>query len=93
MSSEPPAVSEDAAATLLNALRAALALLDDIEALRTENRQLKEALEGRALIERAKGMLMVRQGCDEAAAFRTLVALAQREGRKVRVVAADFVAG
>ena len=51
---------------------------------------LKEALEGRALIERAKGMLMARRGCDEATAFQMLVALSRKQQRKVRAVAADF---
>jgi hypothetical protein len=63
---------------------------DALESLRTENRQLKEALEGRALIERAKGMLMTRHGCDEATAFQMLVSLSRSQHRKVRAVAADF---
>src|SRR5215471_21841990 len=46
--------------------------------LRSENRQLREALEGRSVIERAKGMLMVLHDCDEEAAFQMLVALSQR---------------
>jgi AmiR/NasT family two-component response regulator len=77
----------------MDAMRAVLAMIDDLEALRTENRQLKEALEGRALIERAKGMLMARRGCDEATAFRLLVALSRKQHRKVRAVAADFAEG
>jgi AmiR/NasT family two-component response regulator len=74
----------------MHATRAVLALIDDVEALRVENRQLREALEGRALIERAKGMLMARRGCDEATAFEMLVALSRQQQRKVRAVAADF---
>lgn len=80
----------DHAATLREAMRAVLDLIDDVEALRTENRQLREALEGRALIERAKGMLMARSGCDEATAFEMLVDLSRKQQRKVRAVAADF---
>jgi len=90
----PPGLSpregRDHTATLMGAMRAALALIDDVEALRVENRQLREALEGRALIERAKGMLMARRGCDEATAFEVLVALSRQQRRKVRAVAADF---
>lgn len=71
-------------------MRAVLDLIDDVEALRTENRQLRDALEGRALIERAKGVLMARRGCDEATAFEMLVDLSRKQQRKVRVVAADF---
>jgi hypothetical protein len=62
-----------------------------MEALRAENRQLKEALEGRAVIERAKGALMVLHGCGEIDAFEILVAGSQRERRKVRAVAADVL--
>ena len=95
MSSDGPAdpapeAARDHTATLMDAMRAILALVDDVEALRAENRQLKEALEGRALIERAKGMLMARRGCDEATAFQVLVALSRKQQRKVRAVAADF---
>jgi hypothetical protein len=83
----------DHATTLMDAMRAVLALLDDLEVLRVENRQLKEALEGRALIERAKGMLMASRDCDEAAAFQVLVGLSRKQRRKVRAVAADVAAG
>lgn len=89
----PPFPARDHAVTLMDAMRAVLAMIDDMEALRTENRQLKEALEGRALIERAKGILMARRGCDEATAFRMLVALSRKQHRKVRAVAADFAEG
>ena len=85
--------ARDHAVTLMEAMRAVLSMLDDLEALRTENRQLKEAIEGRALIERAKGMLMARRGCDEATAFRVLVTLSRKQHRKVRAVAADFAGG
>ncbi|MER5179139.1 ANTAR domain-containing protein [Streptomyces sp. NPDC002896] len=71
-------------------MRSVLRLLDALEVLRTENRQLKEALEGRALIERAKGMLMASHGCDEATAFQLLVRLSREQRRKVRAVAEDF---
>ncbi|MFF4501705.1 ANTAR domain-containing protein [Streptomyces sp. NPDC001401] len=84
-----PREDRDHTATLMDAMRAALALIDDVEALRLENRQLREALEGRALIERAKGMLMARRGCDEATAFEILVGLSRKQRRKVRAVAAD----
>ncbi|MDX6345785.1 MAG: hypothetical protein QOF84_575 [Streptomyces sp.] len=78
--------------TMLSAVRALVSSLDSLETLRTENRQLKEALEGRAVIERAKGMLMARYGCGETEAFQMLVARSQRERRKVRAVASEVVA-
>lgn len=88
--SAAPAAARDHIATLMDAMRAVLALIDDVEAVRVENRQLKEALEARSVIERAKGMLMARRGCDEATAFQLLVTLARKEQRKVRAIAADF---
>ncbi|WP_157875823.1 ANTAR domain-containing response regulator [Streptacidiphilus griseoplanus] len=63
-----------------------------VAALQTENRQLKDALEGRAVIERAKGMLMARHRCEEEDAFRMLVSRSRQERRKVREIAADLVA-
>ena len=61
-----------------------------IERLRVENAQLKEALERRGVIERAKGVLMVACGCDEDAAFHLLVTRSRQERRKVRDVAAEL---
>jgi ANTAR domain len=63
---------------------------ETVDALRKENAQLKEALEGRSVIERAKGMLMVSHRCDEEAAFQTLVTISRQQRRKVRDVAADI---
>ncbi|MBI3686065.1 MAG: ANTAR domain-containing protein [Actinobacteria bacterium] len=62
----------------------------DLEVLRTENSHLKEALQGRSIIERAKGMLMAKYGCAEEAAFQMLVSVSREERRKVRDVAADM---
>lgn len=65
----------------------------DVEALRAENAQLRKALEGRAIIERAKGVVMVRYGCSEDEAFQLLVASSRREHRRVREVALGMVTG
>jgi GAF domain-containing protein len=54
--------------------------------------QLGEALETRAVIEQAKGVLMARERCDADAAFDILRRASQRENRKLRDVAADVVA-
>ena len=62
-----------------------------LEALKAENAQLKQALEGRALIERAKGLLMATYRCGEEPAFNLLVALSRRERRKLRTIAAEIV--
>jgi hypothetical protein len=64
----------------------------EIDALELENSQLKQALEGRPVIEQAKGMLMSRHGCDADEAFQLLVLASRRDQRKVREVAVDVVA-
>lgn len=62
-----------------------------LDTLRTENAQLREALRSRAVIEQAKGMLMARHRCDPDTAFGMLVAASRRDGRKLRDVAASMV--
>lgn len=53
--------------------------------------QLEEALEGRAVIERAKGLLMARLGVSAEHAFELLSTQSQHENRKLRAVAAELV--
>lgn len=53
--------------------------------------QLEEALEGRSIIERAKGLLMERLGIDADRAFELLSTQSQHENRKVRDVAAGLL--
>ncbi len=55
--------------------------------------QLEHALDRRALIERAKGMLMERRGIDERAAFELLRHHARGASRSVVEVAADVARG
>jgi GAF domain-containing protein len=55
--------------------------------------QLQEALESRAVIERAKGVLMAREGCDAEAAFARLRKVSQDHNRKLRDVARAVVEG
>jgi AmiR/NasT family two-component response regulator len=59
----------------------------EAEALSDRVDQLETALERRALIERAKGILMERHGIDDRAAFALLRDHARRNGRKVVDVA------
>ena len=54
---------------------------------------LQVALESRAVIEQAKGILVAEYGCSPDAAFRRLSALSQNTNRKLREIAADLVAG
>jgi GAF domain-containing protein len=55
--------------------------------------QLQEALASRATIERAKGVLMARAGCDAERAFELLRRTSQDHNRKLRDVARDVVDG
>jgi hypothetical protein len=56
-----------------------------------ERASLLEAVENRAVIEQAKGMLMLKHRCDAESAFGLLVEISRRERRKVRDIAGDIV--
>jgi response regulator NasT len=56
---------------------------EQFEALRREASDLRQALEDRKVIERAKGILMKRGALDEQEAFRRLQKLASEESRKL----------
>jgi GAF domain-containing protein len=53
--------------------------------------QMRQALDSRAVIEQAKGVLMSQQGTDADAAFAMLVELSQKSHRKLREVAQSVV--
>jgi GAF domain-containing protein len=55
-------------------------------------RQLEEALQSRAVIEQAKGVLMARQGIDPDVAFTSLKTLSQHRNVKLRTIAEETVA-
>ncbi|WP_103350745.1 ANTAR domain-containing protein [Amycolatopsis sp. CA-128772] len=57
-----------------------------------ENEQLREALSSRAVIEQAKGMVMLVRGCSAREAFAVLVAVSQQSNVKLRDVATVVVA-
>jgi ANTAR domain len=65
---------------------------DRIHALETEVEQLRTAMASRAVIEQAKGVLMVLCGCGAQSAFDLLTHISSHTHRKVRDVAADVVA-
>jgi len=60
---------------------------EQFEALRKEAADLRQALEDRKVIERAKGLLMKKVGLDEKEAFRRLQKLAMDSNRKMVEVA------
>jgi AmiR/NasT family two-component response regulator len=64
----------------------------DTSALEREIRGLRTALDSRAVIEQAKGIIMGATRCDAHRAFDMLVRQSQHENRKLHDVAADLVA-
>ena len=54
--------------------------------------QLSEAMQSRAVIEQAKGIIMATNRCDADEGFQTLVQLSQTSNRKLRDVAQEIVA-
>ena len=54
--------------------------------------QLERALDSRAVIDQAKGVLMAVHGVDADAAFAMLVDRSQRTNTKLRAVAEDLLA-
>src|SRR5918912_673712 len=77
---------------LLPAIRAARARHEELTALREQADSLAEALAARKAIERAKGLLMKREGLNEDDAFARLRKASQLSGRPMRVVAEAVVA-
>jgi two-component system, response regulator PdtaR len=77
---------------LLPAIEAARARHAELVELRAESDSLREALESRKLIERAKGLLMERDGLSEAEAFARLRGASQSTGKPMRELAEAVVA-
>ena len=79
-------------ADLLPAIRAARARFDELAALREESESLADALAARKSIERAKGLLMAKEGLTEQEAFERLRRASQLAGRPLKVVAEALIA-
>jgi response regulator NasT len=77
---------------LLPAIRAARARHEELVALREEAESLADALAARKSIERAKGLLMEREGLTEQQAFGRLRKASQISGRPLKVVAEALIA-
>ena len=77
---------------LLPAIRTARARHEELAALREEAESLAEALAARKAIERAKGLLMAKEGLSEADAFGRLRKASQISGRPLKVVAEALIA-
>lgn len=79
-------------ADLLPAIQAARARHHELSTLREEADSLAEALETRKVVERAKGLLMEREGLTEHEAFSRLRRASQVSGRPMRIVAEALIA-
>ncbi len=77
---------------LLPAIHTARARHDELSALREEAESLGEALAARKAIERAKGLLMEKEGLSEDEAFARLRKASQVSGRPLKVVAEALIA-
>src|SRR5438128_1316431 len=77
---------------LLPAIRTARARHEELAALREEADSLAEALVARKAIERAKGLLMEKEGLTEQEAFARLRKASQSSGRPLKVIAEAVVA-
>ena len=77
---------------LVPAIETARARHEELMAVRAEADSLSEALAARKAIERAKGLLMEREGLTEQDAFARLRKASQASGRPLRVIAEAVVA-
>jgi two-component system, response regulator PdtaR len=77
---------------LLPAIHTAKARHEELAALREEAESLADALAARKAIERAKGLLMEREGLSEQDAFARLRKASQISGRPLKVVAEALIA-
>jgi response regulator NasT len=83
-----PVKQADLAPTIALALRR----FEEFQTLRQEAADLRQALEDRKVIERAKGIVMKRGRLDEPEAFRRLQKLANDQSRKLADVARMVIA-
>jgi response regulator NasT len=74
------------------AIATARARHEELVAVREEAESLGEALAARKVIERAKGILMEKDGLSEADAFARLRRASQASGRPLRVIAEAVIA-
>jgi response regulator NasT len=78
-------------AQLGSAVELAISRQAEFEALRADVADLRQALETRKLVERAKGLLMDRAKIQEAEAFAAIQRRARRSGRTMNDVAAEVL--
>jgi response regulator NasT len=76
---------------LAPAIEVALARFSELRALEREVGDLKDALETRKLVDRAKGILMDGQGLTEAQAFRRIQTMSMNTRKSMRQVAEAII--
>ncbi len=76
---------------LIPAVRAAIARFETMEAVKRENESLKDALETRKLVERAKGIVMVRKKLTEAEAFRHMQKISRDKCQTMKQTAMEII--
>ncbi|MGY2001589.1 ANTAR domain-containing protein [Blastococcus sp. SYSU DS1024] len=82
-----------AALGVAESIAVAVANADAHAQLTEQARNMRIAMESRAVIEQAKGVLMAQQGIDADRAFEVLRQASQRYNRKLRDIAVGIVAG
>jgi response regulator NasT len=73
------------------AIALAMRRFEQLHALREEARDLRQSLEDRKVVERAKGILILRLRLNEAEAFRQMQKLAMQSNRKLIDVAQEIL--
>lgn len=73
------------------AIKLALARYEEFKSLRDEVNDLKDAMETRKLVEKAKGILMKRCSLSEEDAFKMLQSHSQKENKKMRDIAESII--
>lgn len=72
-------------------LTAAMTDFRDIRVLREENERLRKALEERKLVDKAKGILMKKEGIPEDEAYRRIQKLSMDKRKKMADIAEAII--
>jgi AmiR/NasT family two-component response regulator len=78
-------------ADLLPALEVAMARFNELRAMDKQLGDFKEALETRKVVERAKGLLMEKQGLNETEAFRKIQQLSMNTRKPMKEIAQSIL--
>lgn len=76
---------------LIPAIKLTFARFNEFKALKTEVGNLKDTIETRKLVERAKGILMKRLNIPEDEAFKLLQIQSQKENKKLKEIAETVI--